>query len=125
MKKRMLYSGLAALLAGFLAGSAPGMAAERAQNWELVDPAGATKVEPMTLAPRIDTLQGKTVGLKWNQKPNGNLFLDRVAKLLQEQVPGVKIIKFYDVEPTTVPQSANMEVAAQKARIMAKYSPTW
>lgn len=123
MKRRLLYAGLAALLAGLLAAPVPGRAAEKAQNWELVDPTGAIKVEPITLANRIGTLQGKTVGLKWNQKPNGNLFLDRVAELLKEQVPGVRIVKFYDVEPTTVPQSANMEVAAQKAQIIAKYKP--
>jgi len=56
-------------------------------------------------------------------KPGGNIFLDRVAELLKEKVPSARIIKFYEVEPTTVPQSANMDVADQKARIIAKYKP--
>ena len=121
MKRRTL-SCFAFLLAALLAaGSAA--AAEKAQDWELVNPAGATKIETIALAPRIDTLEGKTVGLKWNEKPNGNLFLDRVAELLIEKVPGVKVVKFYDAEPTTVPQSANVEAAAQKARRIAKYKP--
>jgi len=49
--------------------------------------------------------------------------LDRVAELLKEKVPGVKIVKMYEVEPTTIPQSANMDVADQKAKLIAKYKP--
>lgn len=75
------------------------------------------------MAPRISALEGKTVGLKWNVKPNGNLFLNRVAELLKEKIKDVKIIKFYEVEPTTVPQSTSQEVAKQKAQIIARYKP--
>jgi hypothetical protein len=123
MKNSLLYSGMLLLLTGLLSSAVPALCAEKAQNWELLNPAGAIKVVPIKMAARISTLEGKTVGLKWNQKPNGNIFLDRVAELLQEKVPGVKIVKFYELEPTTVPQSANMEVAAQKAKIIAKYKP--
>jgi hypothetical protein len=98
-------------------------AKEAVQQWELVNPAGVIKVTPIEMAARINTLEGKTIGLKWNMKPGGNIFLDRVAELLKEKFPSAKIIKFYEVEPTTVPQSANMEVADQKARIIAKYRP--
>jgi prophage tail gpP-like protein len=77
------------------------------QKWELVNPTGAIAIEPMEIAARLTTLEGKTVGLKWNSKPNGNLILDRIAELLTEQVPGVKILKFYELEPTTVPKSPN------------------
>lgn len=98
-------------------------AKETVQQWELVNPAGVIKITPIKMPPRISTLEGKTIGLKWNMKPGGNIFLDRVAELLKEKVPSAKIIKFYEVEPTTVPQSANMDVADQKARIIAKYKP--
>lgn len=93
------------------------------QEWEVVNPAGVKKVTPMELAPRLASLEGKTVGLKWNQKPNGNIFLDRIAELLKEKVPGVKIIKFYEVEPDTVPQSANIGDAQKKAQLIAKHKP--
>ena len=98
-------------------------AREAAQEWELVNPAGVISIKPIEMAPRIATLEGKTVGLKWNAKPNGNLFLDRVAELLTKQVKGIKIIKFYEVEPTTVPQSNSAAVAKAKAQIIAKYKP--
>jgi hypothetical protein len=96
---------------------------EAVQQWELVNPAGVIKITPIKMAARINSLEGKTIGLKWNQKPNGNIFLDRIAELLKEKVPSAKIIKFYEVEPTTVPQSANMDVAEAKAKIIAKYKP--
>jgi hypothetical protein len=99
------------------------LAKEVVQQWELVNPAGVIKVTPIKMAARIPSLEGKTIGLKWNMKPGGNIFLDRVAELLKEKIPSAKIIKFYEVEPTTVPQSANMDVAEAKAKIIAKYKP--
>jgi hypothetical protein len=98
-------------------------ARETAQEWELVNPEGIVAVKPIEIATRIPSLEGKTVGLKWNTKPNGNLFLDRVAELLTQKVPGVKIIKFYNVEPSTVPQSGNVAESQRKAQIIAKYKP--
>ncbi len=111
------------MIIGLLAMPMLASAKETVQQWELINPAGVIKITPIKIPPRISTLEGKTVGLKWNMKPGGNIFLDRVAELLKEKVPSAKIIKFYEVEPTTVPQSANMDVADQKARIIAKYKP--
>ncbi len=111
------------MIIGLLAMPMLASAKETVQQWELVNPAGVIKITPIEMPPRISTLEGKTIGLKWNMKPGGNIFLDRVAELLKEKVPSAKIIKFYEVEPTTVPQSANMDVAEQKARIIAKYKP--
>lgn len=98
-------------------------AKEVIQQWELVNPAGVIKVMAIKMAPRINSLEGKTVGLKWDMKPNGNIFLDRVAELLRERLPDVKVLKFYELEPSTVPQSENIQVADRKAQIIAKYKP--
>ncbi|BAS26213.1 hypothetical protein LIP_0356 [Limnochorda pilosa] len=108
----------AMLLAGGVAG-----AQSNVMTWQLVNPEGVVAIEPVNIAERIDTLEGKTVGLKWNGKPNGNLFLDRIAELLEENVEGVNIIKFYEVEPSTVPQSAGDADAERKADIIARYHP--
>ena len=45
------------------------LAKEVVQQWELVNPAGVIKVTPIKMAPRITSLEGKTIGLKWNMKP--------------------------------------------------------
>ncbi len=125
MKARRILNSLMVIAVGIglLAMPAVSPAKEPIQQWDLVNPAGVIAIKPIELAPRISSLEGKTVGLKWNEKPNGNLFLDRVAELLIEKVPGVKIIKFYEVEPSTAPQTFHMEDAKRKAKIIASYKP--
>jgi len=124
MKQRRLnYFMAITMVMAWLIVPVPASAKEDVQTWELVNPAGVIKTTPIKMAARINSLEGKTIALKWNQKPNGQIFLDRVAELLKEQVPGVKIVKMYEVEPTTIPQSANMDVADRKAKLIAKYKP--
>ena len=53
---------------------------------------GEVNASPM--APRPRSLEGKTIGLVWNGKANGDVALRRAGQLIQEKVPGVKL-KFY------------------------------
>jgi len=69
------------------------------RGWKLVNPEGVVVVEPIEIAPRLASLEGKTVLLRWNGKHNGNNFLDRIAELLAEQVPTAKIIKMWEAIP--------------------------
>lgn len=63
-------------------------------------PTGAAVIDKyLNFVPRIDTLDGKKVGLLWNGKPNGDFFLDRVAELLKERFSGVEVVKFWEVDP--------------------------
>jgi hypothetical protein len=71
----------------------------QAQKWKLVNPEGVTVVKPQEIAPRLASLEGKTVLLRWNGKHNGNNFLDRIAELLSKQVPTAKIIKMWEAIP--------------------------
>ena len=72
-------------------------------NWELVNPQGAAvEVEKVDITPHPDTLEGKTIALRWNGKAGGDIFLDRVAELLVEQVADVDVIKLYEELPETV-----------------------
>lgn len=124
MKKRWLKCLMAlTMIMAWLALPVLASAKEAVQTWELVNPVGVIKTTPIKMAARIKSLEGKTVGLKWNQKPNGQIFLDRVAELLKEQVPGVKVVKIYEVEPTTIRQSVNLADADRKAKLIAKYKP--
>ena len=60
-------------------------------EWELVNPTGSVDVEPMKLAPRITTLENKTVLLRFNGKPNADTFIIRLKELLTEAVPSAKV----------------------------------
>lgn len=69
------------------------------RQWKLVNPEGVVVVKPVEIAPRIASLEGKTVLLRWNGKHNGNNFLDRIAELMTQQIKGVKIIKMWEAVP--------------------------
>lgn len=73
--------------------------AEEIQKWKLVNPEGVAVVKPVQIAPRLASLEGKTVLLRWNGKHNGDNFLNRVAELLTEQVKDVRIIKMWEAVP--------------------------
>ena len=49
---------------------------------------------PAKTAPRLDGLEGKTIGLLWNGKANGDVALRRTAELIAERYTDVKF-KFY------------------------------
>jgi hypothetical protein len=92
---------LAAFL-GLLAWPLMASAAQPAQVWEVLNPAGIIKIEPIKMASRLKTLDGKTIGLRWNGKPDGDIFLDRIAELLSKQVPTAKIVKIYEIDRMTI-----------------------
>ena len=109
--------------AGFLVVPAISSAREAAQEWELINPEGAAQVAPMQLAPRITSLEGKTVVLRWNGKPNGNVVLDRVAELLKAKVKNVKIIKAYETNPEISVISHTPEMSREIAQKLAAKNP--
>lgn len=94
------------------------------QKWEVLDPEGVVKIEPMKINPHPSRLEGKTVLLRWNGKHNGDKFLDRVAELLAQRVKGVKIIKSWEVSPETVdPISGSQERSMELMKKLAALKP--
>jgi len=75
------------------------------------------------LNPHPSSLEGKTIVLRWNGKPNGDKLLDRVAELLAEQAPGVNIIKLWETDPDTAVSSDNAELSVQIAAKIAALTP--
>ena len=72
---------------------------EKPQEWMVYSPVGvAMKGQPVTLAPRIDTFERKRIGLLWNHKPNGDVFLSRVAELLGKKYRDVELIKLWEAD---------------------------
>ena len=115
MRRSFISHGLFALALGIvLVMPAISVAKERTQEWELINPAGVVQIKQVQLAPRITTLEGKTIVLRWNGKHNGDNFLNRIAELLKEKIPSAKVVKLYDVDKSTVKISGS---AAESARI--------
>jgi hypothetical protein len=57
---------------------------------QIFNPQASTSVAPVSLAPRLSMLEGKTIGLYWNMKAGGDVALEHTAQLLGQRFPGVK-----------------------------------
>jgi len=111
------------IFAGWLAMAAVALARESIQQWELINPEGVVKIEPMEVNPHPSTLQGKTVMLRWNGKHNGDLFLDRTGELIAEKVKDVKIIKSWQVALETADISQNENKSKQFIQKLMQFKP--
>ncbi|MBC8445837.1 MAG: hypothetical protein H8D74_01420 [Chloroflexi bacterium] len=78
---------------------------------------------PVKLNTHPTSLEGKTVLLRWNGKPNGDKLLTRVGELLAEQMKDVKVIKMWEVAPSTAVSSDSAEVSAEIAEKIAAQKP--
>lgn len=58
----------------------------------VLDPTHETTPDARPRAPRLESLDGKTVGLLDISKPRGDVFLDRVEVLLNER--GAKTVRY-------------------------------
>jgi hypothetical protein len=100
------------------------LAREIKQEWEILNPEGVVKIEPMKINPHPVTLGGKIVMLRWNGKHNGDKFLDRVGELLIEKVKDIRIIKSWEVAPETVdPITGSQERSQEFAKTIIKFKP--
>jgi len=102
--------------------------ADEKQAWTLINPEGMVSIKPMKVNPhQFTSLEGKTVALRWNGKQNGDHVLNKIAEMLTAKVPGVKIIKLYELEPsmniTSGPPYGKIENSEKFAKKIASYKP--
>ena len=50
------------------------------------------------MAPRLDTLAGKTVCMVWNQSFNADITLPAIAEALKAKYPDIKIIPYTEID---------------------------
>ena len=60
---------------------------------KLINPMNETPVRVSKPPARLRSLQGKTVGLLDISKPGGNLFLDRLERLLKERLQVTNVVR--------------------------------
>ena len=56
----------------------------------LVNPVGQRSSATIALAPRLTSLNGKSVGLIDNIKPNANLFIQYIEQMLRADYPDIR-----------------------------------
>jgi hypothetical protein len=91
-------------------------------GFKVVSPMGDVVVEDTPMAPRPDTLDGKTICLTWNVSFRADVTLSVIAELLSKKYPNARVIPYnempdsYKAPPpgTTNPEKEAM-VAAFKA----------
>ena len=93
------------------------------EEYELMNPEGVVLLEAMNVNPHPDTLEGKTVVLRANEKHNADNALDRIAELLKEQVKNLTIVKAWEVVPETRDNSQGPERSKQFAQKLAALKP--
>ena len=61
-----------------------------ARTVKLVSPVGERAPAPVTLAPRLTSLAGKSIGFIDNMKPNANLFVQYIEEMMRADYPDVR-----------------------------------
>jgi hypothetical protein len=60
--------------------------------YKVVSPLGESTAKTIAMAPRLDTLDGKTVCLVWNYAFKADVTLPAIAEELKKHYPGIKIV---------------------------------
>ena len=63
-------------------------------EWEIMVPIAPGRITKAKGAPGLETLDGKRVGLFWNTKPNGDVFLLRIGEHLKKRFKNIQLIEF-------------------------------
>jgi hypothetical protein len=94
--RTLAVSGIVAVLA---TGSAMAQTKKPAGEpvYNVLSPIGETTVKLIEMAPRLDSLQGKTVCMVSNSAFKVNVTMPAIAKTLQAKYPGIKIIPYTEM----------------------------
>jgi ABC-type Fe3+-hydroxamate transport system substrate-binding protein len=117
MSKRFLLVLLAALLVAVSLSACGGAPAQQTPT------KSAASVGSIKINAHPTSLEGKTVVLRWNGKPNGDKFISRIGELLAEKVKGIKVIKLWETDPSTAATSKTTEDSAAVADKIAALKP--
>ena len=92
--------------------------------YEVVSPLWEPVVQGITMAPRLDTLEGKTIGAIWNGAFRGDETFPVIEKMLKERYPTVKLIPYTEFSlvmvPSLHPEKKEKTLAILRAELREK-----
>lgn len=63
-------------------------------HWEVLNPESEYEISVRMMAPRLENLRGRRIGLLWNGQPNGDNLLEAIGKLLKQKFEDIQLNKF-------------------------------
>lgn len=82
---------------------------------EILDPTGeVVSAGKVPFARRLETFQGKSIGLVWNGKPGADRMLDFVEELLHDRFPTVKTCRYVTSNVANRLKAGELEGIAEK-----------
>jgi len=72
---------------------------EPSGEWDLIVPETEVFAESVSTRARSSSLKGKTIVLRRNDKPNSDIFLERIGVLLTQNFEGIRILKAWEIVP--------------------------
>ena len=119
MSKRVIL--LAAFFGMFL--TAPAIASENLEL-VLVRPDGIVNITPVNVLPHPDTLDGKTIALRWTHKLGGDILLTRVAELIEAEFPQTTVLRTWEMDnPLLIGYSESKEMSIRMSEAIADLRP--
>jgi hypothetical protein len=86
------------------------------QLYEVVNPLGRTASRTRSLARRLDTLEGKTIGELWNGMFYGDTMFPMIRELLAKKYPGINFVP-YSVFGSTHSATEARDIAALPGKL--------
>ena len=66
------------------------------EQLHIVSPAGLQALKTTATAPRLDDLNGKTLGEVWNGVFKGDMTFPIIRRLLPARYPGIRVVPYTD-----------------------------
>ena len=89
--------------------------------YEVVSPLGTPVMKMITMAPRLETLEGKTIGQVWNGGFRGDESFPMMERMLRERYPTVKMVPYTEFPLVTIaslhPEKKEETLEALRARL--------
>ena len=85
--------------------------------YSVVSPLGDPVVKMITMGPRLDTLNGKTVCMVWNEAFKADVTLPAIGESLKEKYPDLKIIPHTEID-AALQTAARENPSAEESAIL-------
>jgi hypothetical protein len=86
--------------------------------YSVVSPLGDPTVKVVAMAPRLDTLAGKTVCLVWNHAFKADITLPAIEESLKKEYPDIRVIPYSEID-AAIRAAGPEDVAAEAAALQA------